>query len=47
MNNGIGKNSSNYITSSNGGAIGYRLFYHERLDQLVRLVTDENEYKED
>ena len=47
MNNGVGKNSSNNITTSNGGAIGYRLFYHERLDQLVRLVTDENEYKED
>ena len=46
INNGSGANQSlNNITTKTGGAIGFQLGFHEDLDRLVRIVTEENEYK--
>ncbi len=49
MNNGTdGSNSTlNNVKIPNGGAIGLRLIYDDGLDRLIRIVTEENEYKGD
>lgn len=36
--------SRNNLKSADGGAIGYRLMYDDRVDMLIRIYTEENPY---